>query len=54
MIARDARAILDSAVPPNVDPIDRNYDPLIWRIAGLLGHAMALSLEEDGRSGTTP
>ncbi len=38
-------------VPPNVDPIDRNYDPLIWRIAGLLGHAMALSLEEDGRTG---
>jgi hypothetical protein len=38
-------------VPPNVDPIDRNYDPLIWRTAGLLGHAMALSLEEDGRSG---
>ena len=38
-------------VPPNLDPIDRNYDPLIWRTAGLLGHAMALSLEEDGRSG---
>ena len=38
-------------VPPNLDPIDRNYDPLIWRTAGLLGHAMALALEEDGRSG---
>ena len=38
-------------VPPNVDPIDRNYDPLIWRTAGLLGHAMALALEEDGRAG---
>lgn len=38
-------------VPPNMDPIDRNYDPLIWRIAGLLGHAMALALEEDGRTG---
>jgi hypothetical protein len=38
-------------VPPNVDPIDRNYDPLVWRTAGLLGHAMALALEEDGRSG---
>jgi hypothetical protein len=38
-------------VPPNVDPIDRNYDPLIWRTAGLIGHAMALALEEDGRSG---
>ena len=38
-------------VPPNLDPIDRNYDPLIWRTAGLLGHAMALALEEDGRTG---
>ncbi len=38
-------------VPPNTDPIDRNYDPLVWRTAGLLGHAMALALEEDGRSG---
>src|SRR5688500_619648 len=25
-------------VPPNLDPIDRNYDPLVWRTAGLLGH----------------
>lgn len=38
-------------VPPNYDPIDPNYDPLIWRTAGLLGHAMALTLEEDGRAG---
>ncbi len=38
-------------VPPNYDPIDPNYDPLIWRTAGLLGHAMALALEEDGRRG---
>jgi hypothetical protein len=38
-------------VPPNLDPIDRNYDPLVWRTAGLLGHAMALALEEDGRTG---
>ena len=38
-------------VPPNTDPIDLNYDPLVWRTAGLLGHAMALALEEDGRSG---
>src|SRR5262245_31041242 len=38
-------------VPPNYDPIDPNYDPLIWRTAGLLGHAMALSMEEDRRSG---
>ncbi|HEX4915928.1 MAG TPA: M14 family zinc carboxypeptidase, partial [Vicinamibacterales bacterium] len=28
-------------VPPNTDPIDPNYDPLMWRTAGLLGHAMA-------------
>src|SRR5262249_28674675 len=38
-------------VPPNYDPIDPNYDPLIWRTAGLLGNAMALELERDGRSG---
>lgn len=38
-------------VPPNYDPIDPNYDPLIWRTAGLLGHAMALRLEEEGRAG---
>jgi hypothetical protein len=38
-------------VPPNTDPIDRNYDPLIWRTAGLLGNAMALALEQDGRPG---
>ncbi len=37
--------------PPNYDPIDRNYDPLIWRTAGLLGHAIALRLEQDGHSG---
>ncbi|MDP1572244.1 MAG: M14 family metallopeptidase [Vicinamibacterales bacterium] len=38
-------------VPPNYDPIDPNHDPLIWRTAGLLGHAMALAMEEDGRQG---
>src|SRR5439155_392922 len=38
-------------VPPNVDPIDPNYDPLIWREAGLLGGAMSLELERDRRSG---
>jgi hypothetical protein len=38
-------------VPPNYDPIDPNYDPLIWRTAGLLGHAMALRMEQDGRAG---
>ena len=30
--------------PPNVDPIDPNYDPLIWREAALLGSAMTLEL----------
>jgi hypothetical protein len=38
-------------LPPNYDPIDPNYDPIIWRTAGLLGHAMALTMEEEGRSG---
>jgi hypothetical protein len=38
-------------VPPNVDPIDENYDPIIWRTASLLGSAMALELQRDGRSG---
>jgi hypothetical protein len=38
-------------VPPVSDPIDRNYDPLIWREAALLGGAMALELQRDGRSG---
>jgi hypothetical protein len=47
MGARGARFF----VPPNYDPIGPNYDPLIWRTAGLLGHAMALRMEEDGRSG---
>ena len=38
-------------VPPNTDPIDRNYDPMIWREAALLGGAMALELQQDGRTG---
>jgi hypothetical protein len=38
-------------VPPNTDPIDPNYDPLIWRSAALLGDAMAFELQRDGRSG---
>jgi Zinc carboxypeptidase len=38
-------------VPPNTDPIDLNYDPLIWRSAALLGDAMALELQRDGRKG---
>ena len=38
-------------VPPTMDPVAQNYDPLIWRTAGLLGHAMALALEEDSHSG---
>jgi hypothetical protein len=38
-------------VPPNADPIDPNYDPLVWRTAGLLGGAMALELQRDRRRG---
>ncbi len=38
-------------VPPNDDPIDPNYDPLIWRTAALLGSAMALELQRDHRTG---
>jgi len=37
--------------PPNFDPIDPNYDPIIWREAGLLGSAMTLELERDRRTG---
>jgi hypothetical protein len=38
-------------VPPNLGPIDANQDPLIWREAALLGGAMAMELESQGRSG---
>jgi hypothetical protein len=38
-------------VPPSYDPIDPNYDPLIWRTAALLGQAMALRMEQDGHAG---
>ena len=38
-------------VPPNYAPINPNYDPLIWREAGLLGQAMALALERERRAG---
>jgi hypothetical protein len=38
-------------VPPVSDPIDRNYDSSIWRAAALLGGAMALELQQEGRSG---
>jgi Zinc carboxypeptidase len=38
-------------VPPNNDPIDPNYDPLIWRTAGLLGGAMSFELQRQGRRG---
>jgi hypothetical protein len=38
-------------VPPNLDPIDPNQDPLIWRTAGLLGSAMALALEGENKAG---
>jgi len=39
------------SAPPNVDPIDPNDDPIIWREAGLLGSAMTLELEHDHHSG---
>jgi hypothetical protein len=38
-------------VPPNTDPIDLNYDPLIWRSAAFLGDAMAMELQRDGHTG---
>jgi hypothetical protein len=38
-------------VPPNDDPIDQNYDPLIWRTAALLGSAMAFELQRDHHTG---
>ena len=38
-------------VPPNDDPIDPNYDPLIWRESALLGGAMAFELERDHHTG---
>ena len=38
-------------VPPNADPIDTNYDPLIWRTAGLLGGAMSFELQRSGKRG---
>lgn len=38
-------------VPPNTDPIDLNYDPLIWRSAALLGSAMAMELQREGKTG---
>ena len=37
--------------PPNADPIDPNYDPIIWREAALLGASMTLELERDQRAG---
>ena len=47
MDSSDARMF----VPPVGDPIDRNYDPIIWREAALLGGAMALELQRDRRAG---
>ncbi|MFN7916121.1 MAG: M14 family metallopeptidase [Vicinamibacterales bacterium] len=37
--------------PPNTDPIDPNTDPLILRSAALLGGAMAMQMQQDGRRG---
>jgi hypothetical protein len=38
-------------VPPNADPIDPNYDPIVWRESALLGGAMAFEMQRDGRAG---
>lgn len=38
-------------VPPNTDPIEPNYDPVLWRTAGLLGSAMAFELQRTGHRG---
>jgi hypothetical protein len=40
-------------VPPNYEsePVDPNYEPLLWREAGLLGHAMATEMEARGLKG---
>lgn len=38
-------------VPPLADPVQPNSDPLLWREAALLGGAMALELERNGRAG---
>lgn len=39
------------AVPPYVDPINPNIDPLLVREVGQIGAEMALALEERGKSG---
>ena len=38
-------------VPPNADPIDANYNPLIWRESALLGGSMAFEMQRDHRTG---
>jgi hypothetical protein len=38
-------------VPPNADPIDPNYDPIVWRESALLGGAMAFEMQRDRRAG---
>jgi len=38
-------------VPPNADPIDANYNPLIWRESALLGGSMAFELQREHRTG---
>ena len=37
--------------PPNDDPVDPNYDPLMWREAAFLGSAMTLQLQHDHHTG---
>jgi hypothetical protein len=38
-------------VPPTYDPPTPNVDPIAWRVAALLGQAMAFALEREGRPG---
>ncbi len=37
--------------PPNSDPINPSYDPMIWREAALLGASITVELERDQRAG---
>jgi hypothetical protein len=38
-------------VPPYADPVDADIHPLVWREVNLIGSAMALRLEQKGKSG---
>lgn len=39
------------SLPPMHDPVPPNVDPLVWRAQGVLGNAMAMELEREGRTG---